>query len=308
MATQLTAPAPVDSSPRPTPRGGNSDERLARALGWLSIGLGLTELGAPRRVARMVGAPERPGIVAGLGLRELLNGVAILSRPRQPARMWARVGGDVIDLAALGAAFAAGGVPARLATAAAAIAGVTLLDIQASRRLARAAQGDRADRIEAVVAIGRPRDAVYRFWRDLTNLPRVMPQLLAVEEQSERRSHWTARVPGGATVAWDAEISEDRPGELIAWQTLPGASVPHAGAVRFGDAPGGRGTAVRLTMGFDPPAGPIGALAASLFGAIPAQQMQNDLRRLKQLLETGEIPTTTGQSSGRAVRAARSER
>ncbi len=299
MATQLAATAPPETAPRPTPRGGNSDERLARALGWLSIGLGITELGAPKRVARMLGAPERRGIVAGLGLRELVNGVAILSRPRDPAWMWARVGGDVMDLALLGAAFAAGGMPSRLTAAAAAVAGVTLLDIQAGRRLARAAVGDRADQLEAVVVIGRPREKVYRFWRDLGHLPRVMPQLVSVTEQNERRSHWVARTPGRATVAWDAEITEDRPGEVIAWRTLPGAAVPHTGAVRFSDASGGRGTAVRLTMGFDPPGGPVGALAASVFGAIPEQQMQNDLRRLKQLIETGEIPTTEGQPSGR---------
>jgi uncharacterized membrane protein len=285
--------------PRPTPAGGNSDERLARALGWFSIGLGLTELAAPRRVDAAIGAPARPGLTAAFGLREIVNGIAILAKPRQPARMWSRVGGDVLDLATLGAAFFAGGSPGRLAAATAAVAGVTLLDIHASRRLQRLEHGDRADRFEASIAIGRPRDEVYRFWRDLRNLSRFMPQLVSVEPRDERTSHWVARAPGGPSLEWDAEIFDDRPGEVIAWRTLPGATIQHAGAVRFVDAPGRRGTAVRLEMGFDPPGGPLGALAASMFGEIPRQQMQNDLRRLKQLLETGEIPTTEGQPSGR---------
>jgi uncharacterized membrane protein len=284
---------------RPTPAGGHSDERLARALGWFSIGLGLTELAAPKRLGSLIGAPRSPRLIAAYGLREIATGIAILARPRQPGRLWSRVGGDVVDLATLGAAFAAGGSPARLVAATAAVAGVTMLDVHASRRLQRLEQGSRADRLEASIAIGKSRDEVYRFWRDLRNLPRFMPRLVSVEEKDQRTSRWVARAPGGASIEWDAEMTEDRPGDLIAWRTLPGASVAHAGAVRFVDAPGHRGTAVRLEMGFDPPAGPLGALAATVFGEIPKQQMQNDLRRLKQLLETGEISTTEGQSSGR---------
>lgn len=299
----------TQAAARPTPAGGNSDERLARALGWFSIGLGLSELAAPRRFNRAIGVPQRPGMTAAFGLREIATGIAILAQPRSATRLWSRVGGDVLDLATLGAAFVAGGSRGRLAAATAAVAGVTLLDIHASRRLDRLERGDRADRFEASIAIDRSRDEVYRFWRDLKNMPRFMPRLTSVEEKADGTSHWVARMPGGPSAEWDAETFEDRPGELIAWRTLPGATVAHAGAVRFVDAPGKRGTAVRLEMGFDPPGGPIGALAASLFGELPRQQMQNDLRRLKQLLETGEIPTTEGQPSGRrseqAKRAAR---
>lgn len=303
MAIAHAPTSPEDVPPRerptPTPAGGHSDERLSRALGWLSIGLGLAELVAPRRVARAVGAPERPGVTAALGLREIASGVGILSDPRRSAWLWSRVGGDVMDLAVLGTAFVAGGVRSRLAAATAAVAGVTLLDVHASRRIERAERGDRADRIEAATIINRPREEVYRFWRDLRNLPRFMPHIVSVEERDDGTSHWAAHAPGGVSVEWDAEFLEDRPGEVIGWRTLPGATVAHAGAVRFIDAPGGRGTEVRLKMGFDPPGGPVGALAASLFGTIPQAQMRNDLRRLKQLLETGEIPTTEGQSSGR---------
>jgi uncharacterized membrane protein len=119
-----------------------------------------------------------------------------------------------------------------------------------------------------------------------------------VEVISETRSHWRAKAPAGSSVAWDAEITVDHPGELLAWHSLDGADIDNAGTVRFEPAPGGRGTIVRVDLLYKPPGGKAGMLIAKLFGEEPALQIDQDLHRFKQLIETGEIATTEGQSSG----------
>jgi len=148
------------------------------------------------------------------------------------------------------------------------------------------------------VTINRPAAEIYRFWRDLSNLPRVMRHLESVRVDGER-SHWVAHGPLGHRVEWDAEIINDRPNELIAWRSLEGSEVGTAGSVHFVAAPGGRGTEVHVTLKYDPPLGKLGSWAAWLLGEEPSLQVREDLLRLKQLLEAGEIATTTGQPSGR---------
>jgi uncharacterized membrane protein len=145
----------------------------------------------------------------------------------------------------------------------------------------------------------------YAFWRNLRNLPRFMAHLEAVEVQDERRSHWVARAPGGTTVEWDAEIVEDQPNERIAWRSLESSDVPNSGTVRFEQAPGGRGTLVRVELRYEPPGGELGRSVAKLFGEEPEQQVDADLRRFKQVLEAGEVPTTEGQPEGRRGMAGR---
>jgi uncharacterized membrane protein len=102
----------------------------------------------------------------------------------------------------------------------------------------------------------------------------------------------------GGSVEWDAEVTVDQPGELLAWHSVEGADVDNAGTVRFEPAPGRRGTIVRIDLQYSPPGGAAGALVAKLFGEEPSQQIDEDLRRFKWLIETGEIPTTVGQPSG----------
>lgn len=152
--------------------------------------------------------------------------------------------------------------------------------------------------VEQAVTIERPADELYRAWRDFEQLPRFMRHLESVVVLDERRSRWTARAPGGTTVSWEAELVDDRPGELIRWRTLPDAAIEHHGEVRFAPASGARGTIVRVTLDYRPPAGAPGALIARLFGEEPGQQVRDDLRRFKQLMETGEIATTAGQPHG----------
>lgn len=277
------------------------EERLARALGWFSIGLGLTEMAAPRVVARLVGVNDNRVVLRALGLREIASGVGILSGRRPAGWLWSRVGGDIIDLAVLGAALKSPNANRRrVAAATAAVTGITLLDLRASQKLSQATASDRSIRVQKSIMISRPREDVYRFWHDFENLPRFMKHLESVQVHGDKRSHWVARGPAGKRVEWDAEVIADQPNELIAWRSLEGADVENSGSVRFESAPGGRGTIVRVEMEYLPPAGVVGALVAKLFGEEPAQQVEEDLHRFKQLLEAGEIITTEGQPAGRA--------
>jgi uncharacterized membrane protein len=151
--------------------------------------------------------------------------------------------------------------------------------------------------IARTVTINKPLDEVYRFWRDFTNLPRVMRSVESVRETDNRRSHWCVRVPGGVALEWDAEITEDREAEAIAWRTLNG-TISHRGSVTFTPAPGARGTELRIDLSYEAPGGAVGATMASLLDGAFEHQLQEDLRRCKQYLETGEIPVSEG--AGRA--------
>jgi uncharacterized membrane protein len=153
--------------------------------------------------------------------------------------------------------------------------------------------------VEEVVTINAPADALYAFWRRLETLPQFMTHLVSVSQIDARRSHWVARAPAGRTVEWQAEIINEIPGELIGWRTVEGSAVVSAGSVTFKAAPRGRGTEVRVRLQYDPPAGKVGATVASLLGHDPASAIREDLRRFKQLTETGEVATTSGQPRGR---------
>ncbi|PWT89357.1 MAG: cyclase [Proteobacteria bacterium] len=153
-------------------------------------------------------------------------------------------------------------------------------------------------RVDRSITIARPRAEIYRFWRNLSNLPRFMKNVRSVTEECGTRSHWVVEAPGGRTVEWDAVIHNELENELIAWRSLAGAQVANAGSVWFQDAPGGRGTEVKVELQYNPPAGALGAIVASLFGKEPGQQIREDLYRLKALMETGEVVTVDGQTSG----------
>jgi uncharacterized membrane protein len=155
-------------------------------------------------------------------------------------------------------------------------------------------------KVEKSVTIDRPAAELYRFWRNFENLPRFMNHLESVRKVDDRRSHWVAKAPAGASVEWDAEVYNEKENELIAWRSLENADVNHAGSVQFREAPNGRGTEVRVVINYEPPAGKLGASIAKLFGEEPEKQLEDDLPRFKQLMEAGEIPTTSGQPSARA--------
>lgn len=174
--------------------------------------------------------------------------------------------------------------------------GVSTSDSTAPATAVAAGHGTR---VECAVTVNRPAADLYRFWRDLENLPRFMTHLLDVDTTTDGRSRWRARGPLGVTVEWEAEIVTDTPNRALAWKSLDGADVDTAGAVHFVELPHGRGTEVRVELKYDPPAGRLGTALAKLVGKSPDAQIRADLRRFKRIVEAGEIPTTQGQSHGR---------
>lgn len=292
-------------------RNQESTEQLALGLGWFSIGLGLAELFAPRSVAQLIGIPNaNAAVLRAFGLREIGAGLAILNEPDRPAWLWSRVGGDALDLSYLASGLNDSNNSTRIAATMAAVLGVTALDAIVAQRLESQrsderrplAPKSRSVRIEHVTTINKPVHEVYQFWRRFENLPKFMRHLESVEVLDERRSRWRAKASAGMKVEWEAELLEDRPDEWIAWRSIPGSQIDNSGSIRFSPAPGARGTEVRVQLQYNPPAGALGRRIAWLFGAEPDQQVNEDLRRLKQLMETGEIPISDGPSLRRAAR------
>jgi len=154
-------------------------------------------------------------------------------------------------------------------------------------------------KVEKSVTINKSPEELYQFWRNFENLPRVMSHLESVQVLDHNLSHWVAKAPAGMTVEWDAQIINEKENELIAWRSLEGATIQHAGSVQFKRAPGGRGTIVKVEINYSAPAGTVGAAIAKLFGEEPSVQAEEDLRRFKRLMETGETPSTAEQPTGR---------
>ncbi len=153
--------------------------------------------------------------------------------------------------------------------------------------------------VEEAVTVNRTPWDLYQFWRNFENLPKFMKYLESVKVLDGNRSHWVAKAPAGSTVEWDAEIINDEPNALIAWRSLGNANVDNAGSVRFVPGPEGRGTEVKVVIDYIPPAGRFGAAVAKLFGRDPEREIREDLRRFKQVMETGDVARVEGQTSGR---------
>jgi uncharacterized membrane protein len=220
------------------------------------------------------------------------------------------VAGDGLDLAWLGPQMRhQDAARERLGAAVAAVAGVTALDILVGSKLGAQNGPSRSPqarvRVEEVVTINRSMNEVYRAWRDFERFPSFMRHLESVTVLDDRRSHWTAKAPAGMSVEWDAEIVQDREAEWLAWRSLPGSQIDNSGSVRFSAAPGARGTEVRVQLEYAPPAGRLGRGIAFLFGEEPEQQIREDLRRFKQLLEAGEIALSDGMGLWRAAQPAK---
>ena len=156
----------------------------------------------------------------------------------------------------------------------------------------------KAIRVEHSVTIAKPADELYRYWRNFENLPRIMNHLESVTVLDSTRSRWKAKAPAGASVEWEAVVHNEIPNQLIAWKSVDEATVPNAGSVHFTESAGGRGTEVKVVLEYQPPAGKLGQMVAKLFGEEPEQQVREDLRRFKTVMETGEALTTDGQPRG----------
>ena len=157
---------------------------------------------------------------------------------------------------------------------------------------------NKAIRVEKTVTIDKSAEELYNYWHNFENLPNFMKHVKSVQVLDMRRSHWVANAPLGQTIEWDADIINDQPNQLIAWASEEGAQVDNSGFVRFSPAPGDHGTEVKVVMEYNVPGGMVTAAIAKLFGEEPEQQIGDELRRFKQLMETGEIATTEGQSRG----------
>jgi uncharacterized membrane protein len=145
--------------------------------------------------------------------------------------------------------------------------------------------------LRATITVNKPAAEVYRFWRHLENHPRFMQHLESVVSTNGKRSHWVAKAPLPTPIEWDADIVTERENALLSWRSLPGADVEHAGTVRFRELPNRRGTEVRVRLEYAPPGGVVGVAVANLFKTLTEQQLKEDLRRFKQIIETGETPT-----------------
>ncbi len=171
---------------------------------------------------------------------------------------------------------------------------------QQDTQYATSVQHNQGVKVVRAVTVQRSPAELYRFWRNFENLPRFMQHLPSVTVTDITHSHWVAKAPAGRQVAWNAEIINDKENELIAWRSLGDADIDNAGSVHFTPAPGGRGTVVKVVLEYTPPAGQVGKFVAKLFGEEPDTQVREDLRHFKEMMETGEIPTTEGQPSGRS--------
>lgn len=266
---------------------------LAKGLGWFSLGLGMAQLVAPGSMARMIGV-KRDGITEPvmrfIGLREIASGIGILSGWGRTNWLRGRVGSDLIDLALLGTALRSDvAEPPRLVGATVAVAGVTALDVLATRASRGAEGANRLPEVRAAITVARPVQTVYAYWRDFSNLPRFMEHLQSVESTGEGHTHWVTKAPLGRTVEWDAEVVSDVPNELIAWRSLPGSQIDSAGMVQFKPAPGDRGTEIHVSMRYTMPGGKVGATLSKIFAENPDREVYDDLRAFKQQMETGEV-------------------
>jgi uncharacterized membrane protein len=166
--------------------------------------------------------------------------------------------------------------------------------------------GNRGTKVVRACTIRKPAGELYAFWRDFTNLTQVIKTPVSITSSGEGRSHWSVPKPmGKGFLEWDAEIINEHPDQLIAWRTLPGSEVAHAGSVRFEPAPGDEGTEVTVQIEYDAPGGKLAGMLAKLSPEGPKVQIDEALRRFKALMEAGEIPTTEGQPVGEPQRSKR---
>jgi len=275
-------------------------EKIANGLGWFSIGLGLAEVLAPGAIANLIGISDddrnRTLLRSPLyGMREMAAGAGILTQSNPAGWLWGRVAGDLMDLSSLAAAYRSDeNDKTRLTVATAAVLGVTALDVLCAQRLSQSSTQDGAEEsgtthVTRSVTVNHAPEEVYSFWHDFQNFPRFMQHLESVQMTGDRRSHWRAQGPAGKSVEWEAETVQDEPNRLISWRSVEGSDVRNSGTVRFEAGPNGKGTVVRVELDYDPPGGMIGAAAAKLMWKAPDQMLDDDLRRFKQIMETGEV-------------------
>ena len=295
-----------------TSQTGNAapQDPIAKGLGVFSFALGIPQTLMPGRVNRLIGVKDTTSsraIMRAVGVRELVAGVGIFTDRRPTQWIWARVAGDTMDLALLVAALRNKSTsPTRTLAATGAVAGAFAADVIDGVRLSRASNGnangdgpaaraiEQPVQVTAAITVRRDRAELYAIWRDFERFPDFMAHLEEVRSTGTTTSQWKARGPLGLTVEWDAEIIDDVPGERIAWRSVEGSKIDNSGTVRFVTAPGDQGTELHVDMRYSPPAGAVGATIAKIFGEEPQVQLKDDLRRFKNIAETGEVVRSDG--------------
>lgn len=152
-------------------------------------------------------------------------------------------------------------------------------------------------RVRKTLTVNRPAEELYQYWRNLENLPTFMHHVRSVRQIDDQRSHWVVNVLDNMEMEWEAQITVDRPNEMIAWETMPDADLQHKGYVKF--IPTARGTEVSVSMDYDPPGTMLEKLMGGAVRFIAAQQIKEEIRNFKRIMEAGEIPTTKGQPAAR---------
>jgi uncharacterized membrane protein len=278
----------------------NESPGLQRALGWFSLGLGLAQIIAPEKVANLIGIErknESLSMMRVVGAREIASGLGILTQSKSAPWLWARVGGDAMDIALLTSARSSPHADQnRVAAATAAVIGIAAIDALASTRQTTSSGGsdqmssDQSSvRVASAVTVQAPVEDVFSYWNDFQGLPRFMSDAASVEITGDRQSQWTVPAPVGTTVEWDVQITNSAPNDYIAWETAEGSRIAASGDIRFRTAAGNRGTQVIFTAQFNPPGGELGKKIAQPLAEVFGTKITNDLRRFKQLVEVGEI-------------------
>lgn len=283
--------------------GDRTGRVLADGLGWFSLGLGIAQIAAPDAFNKQVGAADNSRnrtLVRGIGAREIAHGVGILSG-LNPAALWSRVAGDAMDLTLLGRTLDSNKNKKerkkKTELAIVSVAGVTMLDLLASAWRAgtsRPGTEDRVMREKASITVKRPIEEAYLYWHDFGNFPHFMEHLQSVVMVGPRRFRW--RSHGPAEIEWEVEITREAVNEFIEWRSVDGSKGEHTGSVRFTPAPGGRGTEVTVELDYGSGA-LVSALAKVAEGKL-GHQLGDDLRRFKQVLETGEVVRSEGSPEG----------
>jgi uncharacterized membrane protein len=301
-----------------TPASGKAIERLRRdrlviALGWASAIAGARLVLAPTAAVEAIGTADAPGhrrVTELAGARNLAVAAGLLLRS-SPAWLWARVGGDLLDMTLLGWGAQRSGVlrrisgkidrsrATRVGVAAAALAGLTGIDLYAAMTRSRPTT---ALRLTSSVTVAVPALQAYELWRLFERLPAFLTHIDEIRVTGPDTSHWRASAPFGAPVEWDAQIVDDVPGERLAWLSIAGGAVANAGDVAFSPAPGGRGTEIHVTLYYRTSGARAAAALARYFGERPARQLDDELRRFKQIVETGEVVRSEGAPGGKYAR------
>jgi uncharacterized membrane protein len=278
-------------------------DKLLRALGWASAGLGAPMVVAPRWVGQAIGVgggSRQRATIEVVGAREFVAAAALLGR-ESPVFAWARVAGDLMDLGLLGRSLQNHDRKGWQRTVAATAGVVGILGVDLYAAITRSRWKDVADVHGTTTLTCSPREA-YDLWRPLENLPSFMAHVDEVSVTGPGTTHWKATAPFGQAVEWDALITDDVPGERIAWRSAGGAAIDNEGEVRFLPAPGGRGSEVHVKLRYAMPGGKLGEAVARYFGEDPHQQLDDDLRRFKQIAETGEVVRSEGAPYGKRAR------